>query len=183
MVRLGVNIDHIATLRQVRRAEDPTRCTRRPVGRAGGRPRDHGSLERRWTARPDRDVEILRKVVKTRLNVEMAATQEMVRVALTVKPDQVTLVPERREEVTTEGRSTWCSTGVQLSRSCGRSPRAGIHVSLFITPIRAGQAVAQDRRARDRDQHGRLAEAGNDHAREEALRKVSTPLASAGSSA
>ena len=82
----------------------------------------------------DRDVEILRQVVKTRLNLEMAATQEMVQIALTVKPDQVTLVPERREELTTEGGLDVVLNSVQLKPVVKTLDDGGIEVSLFVDP-------------------------------------------------
>src|SRR5215472_9335807 len=103
MVRLGVNIDHVATVRQARRAAEPDSVQAALLAELGGA---HGiTVHLRSDRRHihDRDVEILRKVVKTLLNLEMAATQEMARLALTVNPDQATLVPERREELTTEG--------------------------------------------------------------------------------
>src|SRR6267378_3612738 len=103
MPRLGVNIDHVATVRQARRIQD-------------------------------RDVEVLRQVVKTRLNLEMASTQEMLKVALTIKPDQVTLVPERREEVTTEGGLDVVLNSVQLKPTVKMLAEGGIHVSLFVDP-------------------------------------------------
>jgi pyridoxine 5-phosphate synthase len=98
MLRLGVNIDHVATVRQARRVPDPDPVQAALLAELGGADgiTVHLRADRRHIQ--DRDVEILRQVVKTRLNIEMAATQEMLRVALTVKPDQVTLVPERREE-------------------------------------------------------------------------------------
>src|SRR5512134_2369448 len=97
MVRLGVNIDHVASVRQARRAPEPDPVHAAVLAELGGADgiTVHLRADRRHVQ--DRDVEILRQVVKTRLN------QEMVRIALTVKPDQATLVPERREEVTTEG--------------------------------------------------------------------------------
>src|SRR5512136_3045346 len=101
MVRLGVSIDHVATLRQARRATEPDPVHVAMAAELAGADGIAAHLRSDRRHIQDRDVEILRKVVKTRLNLEMAATQEMVRVALTVKPDQVTLVPERREEITT----------------------------------------------------------------------------------
>jgi pyridoxine 5-phosphate synthase len=84
----------------------------------------------------DRDLEVLRQTVRTRLNLEMAATQEMLRIALTVKPEQVTLVPERREEVTTEGGLAVAAAEPQLREALVRLRRAGIRSSLFIDPDR-----------------------------------------------
>ena len=93
--RLGVNIDHVATLRQARRAPDPDPVHAAVLAELGGAAgiTVHLRSDRRHIQ--DRDVEILRQVVRTRLNLEMSATQEMLRLALTVKPDQATLVPER----------------------------------------------------------------------------------------
>src|SRR2546428_13139425 len=103
MIRLGVNIDHVATIRQARRAAEPDPVHAAVLAELGGA--DGITVHLRSDRRhiQDRDVEILRQVVKTRLNLEMAATQEMLKIALTAKPHQVTLVPERREEITTEG--------------------------------------------------------------------------------
>ncbi len=134
MVRLGVNIDHVATLRQARRAPEPDPIQAAVLAELGGADgiTVHLRADRRHIQ--DRDVEILRQVVKTRLNVEMAATQEMMRIALTVKPNQVTLVPERREEVTTEGGLDVILNSVQLRPVVRTLQEGGIHVSLFVDP-------------------------------------------------
>ena len=99
MLRLGVNIDHVATVRQARRAKEPDPVHAAVLAELGGA--DGITVHLRGDRRhiQDRDLDVLKQVVRTRLNVEMATTQEMTRIALTVKPDQVTLVPERREEV------------------------------------------------------------------------------------
>src|SRR6058998_1958267 len=111
MVRLGVNIDHVAT---VRRAPEPDPVQAAVLAELAGA--DGITVHLRSDRRhiQDRDVEVLRQVVKTRLNLEMASTQEMLKVALTIKPDQVTLVPERREELTTEGGLDVVLNAVQL---------------------------------------------------------------------
>jgi pyridoxine 5-phosphate synthase len=134
MARLGVNIDHVATLRQARRAAEPDPVHAAVLAELAGA---HGiTVHLRSDRRhvQDRDVEILRQVVKTRLNVEMASTQEMVRIALTVKPQQVTLVPERREELTTEGGLDVVLNSVQLKPIVKTLREGGITVSLFIDP-------------------------------------------------
>jgi pyridoxine 5-phosphate synthase len=134
MARLGVNIDHVATVRQARRAPEPDPIHAAVLAELGGA---HGiTVHLRSDRRhiQDRDVEILKQVVKTRLNVEMAATQEMVRVALTVRPDQATLVPERREEVTTEGGLDVVLNSVQLKPTVHTLRDGGIRVSLFVDP-------------------------------------------------
>jgi pyridoxine 5-phosphate synthase len=134
LIRLGVNIDHVATLRQARRASEPDPVQAAVLAELGGASgiTVHLRSDRRHIQ--DRDLELLRQVVKTRLNVEMAATQEMVRIALTVKPDQVTLVPERREEVTTEGGLDVVLNSVQLKPVVKTLEEGGIHVSLFVDP-------------------------------------------------
>ena len=134
MARLGVNIDHVATLRQARRAKEPDPVQAAVLAELAGA---HGiTVHLRSDRRhiQDRDVEILRQVVKTRLNMELAGTQEMVRIALTVKPQQVTLVPERREELTTEGGLDAVLNSVQLKPIVKTLREGGIAVSLFVDP-------------------------------------------------
>jgi pyridoxine 5-phosphate synthase len=133
-IRLGVNIDHVATVRQARRVPEPDPVQAAVLAEIGGA--DGITVHLRGDRRhiQDRDVEILRQVVKTRLNVEMAAAQEMVKIALTVKPDQVTLVPERREELTTEGGLDVVLNSVQLKPVIRMIQEGQIHVSLFIDP-------------------------------------------------
>src|SRR5437773_1760858 len=102
-MRLAVNIDHIATIREARKADEPDPVSAAALCELAGAQGITVHLRGDRRHIQDRDVEILRRTVATHLNVEMAATAEMVRVAQTVKPHQVTLVPERRDEVTTEG--------------------------------------------------------------------------------
>jgi pyridoxine 5-phosphate synthase len=173
MARLSVNIDPVATLRQVRRAAEPDPVHAALAAELGGA---HGiTVHLRGDRRhiQDRDVEILRKVVKTRLNVEMAATQEMVRVALTVKPDQVTLVPERREEVTTEGGLDVVLNSVQLKPIVRTLGEGGIHVGLFVDPdLEQVKAAHKISAPAIEINTASFAEAGVERARDEALRKV-----------
>ncbi len=134
MMRLGVNVDHVATVRQARRANEPDPVQAAALAELGGA--DGITVHLRQDRRhiQERDVEILKQTVKSRLNVELAATQEMQRLAMTVRPDQVTLVPERREEVTTEGGLDVILNTESL-RSVVKALRdGGIHVSLFIDP-------------------------------------------------
>jgi pyridoxine 5-phosphate synthase len=134
MATLGVNIDHIATLRQARREEEPSPLeAARLVEKAGA----HGiTVHLREDRRhiQDADVIALRKKVKTRLNLEMAATEEMIRFALKVKPDQVTLVPEKRQELTTEGGLNLKVAPERFEKTIDRLQGKGIPVSLFINP-------------------------------------------------
>lgn len=134
MARLGVNIDHVATVRQARRAPEPDPVHAAVLAELGGAAgiTVHLRGDRRHVQ--DRDLEVLRQVVRTKLNLEMAATQEMLRVALTVKPDQATLVPERREELTTEGGLDVVLNSVQLKPIVKTLAEGGIEVSLFLDP-------------------------------------------------
>jgi pyridoxine 5-phosphate synthase len=132
--RLGVNVDHVATLRQARRTEYPDPVAAALLAELAGA--DQITIHLREDRRhvQDRDLEVMRKTVTTRLNLEMAATQEMVKVAWGVKPDTVTLVPERREELTTEGGLD-VVVGREVLRKVVKNLRdAEIEVSLFIDP-------------------------------------------------
>lgn len=137
MATLCVNIDHIATLRQARREDEPDPIqAARLVERAGAvGVTVHLREDRRHIQ--DRDVRELRRTVKTRLNLEMAATPEMVRIALKVRPDQVTLVPEKRRELTTEGGLRVVGLPENVHRAVDVLQEAGIPVSLFVTPDEA----------------------------------------------
>jgi pyridoxine 5-phosphate synthase len=171
--RLGVNIDHVATLRQARRVPDPDPVQAAILAELAGA--DGITVHLRSDRRhiQDRDVEILRQVVKTRLNLEMAATQEMLKIALTAKPHQVTLVPERREEITTEGGLDVVLNSVQLKPAVKMLEEGGIHVSVFVDPD-----LEQVKEAHRIDAHAieintaAYADARDDQGREAALRKT-----------
>ena len=102
-VRLGVNVDHFATIREARRSREPEPVAAAVLAELAGA--DQITVHLRGDRRhiQDRDVDLLRRAIATRLNLEAAATPQMVTIAATYKPDTVTLVPERREEITTEG--------------------------------------------------------------------------------
>ena len=171
--RLGVNIDHVATLRQARRVPDPDPVQAAILAELAGA--DGITVHLRSDRRhiQDRDVEILRQVVKTRLNLEMAATQEMLKIALTANPHQVTLVPERREEITTEGGLDVVLNSVQLKPAVKMLEEGGIHVSVFVDPD-----LEQVKEAHRIDAHAieintaAYADARDDQGREAALRKT-----------
>ncbi|MBF0240787.1 MAG: pyridoxine 5'-phosphate synthase [SAR324 cluster bacterium] len=134
MALLHVNVDHIATIRQARRGIEPDPVTAALMAELAGA---HGiTVHLREDRRhiQDRDVQILRQVVQTRLNLEMAATEEMFAVALELKPDIVTLVPEKRQEITTEGGLDACGASEVMRRGIQRLVETGIRVSLFIDP-------------------------------------------------
>jgi pyridoxine 5-phosphate synthase len=134
MASLGVNIDHIANVRQARRTVEPDPVTYALLAELGGA--DGITVHLREDRRhiQDRDVELLRATVRTRLNLEMAATDAMESIALRIRPDMVTLVPERREEVTTEGGLDVGSQIASLGALVGRLQDQDIGVSLFVDP-------------------------------------------------
>jgi pyridoxine 5-phosphate synthase len=127
-----VNIDHIATIRQARRGVEPDPVAAAVIAELAGA--DGITVHLREDRRhiQERDVRLLRQTVRTRLNLEMAATPEMVAIALDVKPDYITLVPERREEITTEGGLNVKAQGDRLGKFVHQLQNAGIPVSLFI---------------------------------------------------
>lgn len=132
MPTLGVNIDHIATIRQARRGVEPDPVAAAVIAELAGA--DGITVHLREDRRhiQERDVRLLRQTIRTRLNLEMAATPEMVAIALDVKPDYITLVPERREEITTEGGLNVKAQGDRLGKFVHQLQNAGIPVSLFI---------------------------------------------------
>jgi pyridoxine 5-phosphate synthase len=132
--RLGVNVDHVATLRQSRRTTYPDPVAAAILAELAGA--DQITIHLREDRRhiQERDLQIMRRTVTTRLNLEMAATQEMVKIAYEVKPDVVTLVPERREELTTEGGLDAVAGRDTVRRIVKTLHDADIKVSLFIDP-------------------------------------------------
>jgi pyridoxine 5-phosphate synthase len=134
MIRLGVNIDHVATVRQARRALEPDPVAAAVLALLGGA--DGITVHLREDRRhiQERDVRLLRQVVTQRLNLEMAAVDSIVAIACDVRPDEATLVPERREELTTEGGLDVAANEEAVGRAVERLAAAGIQVSLFIDP-------------------------------------------------
>lgn len=134
MSRLNVNIDHIATIRQARRTNEPNPAAAAVICELAGADgiTTHLRSDRRHIQ--DYDLLALKQVVVTHLNVEMAATEEMVEIALRIKPDVVTLVPERPQEITTEGGLDVIANKQAIKTAIERLRTAGIFVSLFIDP-------------------------------------------------
>ena len=131
-IQLGVNIDHVATLRQARGTLYPSPVQAALLAESAGA--DAITLHLREDRRhiQDKDVEILRELLQTRMNLEMAVTDEMIAIALKTKPHDVCLVPERREELTTEGGLDVVTHFEKIRRACSTFAQAGIRVSLFI---------------------------------------------------
>ncbi len=136
MATLAVNVDHVATVRQARRAHDPDPVTAALLAELAG---CHAIIvhlreDRRHIC--DRDVEVLMKVITTQLNLEMAATEEMIGIACSLKPAVCCLVPEKREELTTEGGLDVAGRAENLRHAVESLHSAGIKVSLFVDPER-----------------------------------------------
>jgi pyridoxine 5-phosphate synthase len=134
MSTLGVNIDHVATIRQARQTVEPDPVWGAAMAELGGA--DGITVHLREDRRhiQDRDLEVLRQTVQVKLNLEAAIAAEMIAIACRVKPDQVTLVPEKREEVTTEGGLDVVANQEAVATAVGRLRDAGILVSLFLDP-------------------------------------------------
>lgn len=148
MALLGVNVDHVATVRQARGTNEPDPITAAALAELAGA--DGITIHLREDRRhiQDRDVELMRQTVKSRLNLEMAATDEMVGIALKVCPDAVTLVPEKRKELTTEGGLNVALLRQTLKKHIDLLKQGGISVSLFIDPdleqVKASHRIGAD---------------------------------------
>lgn len=147
-MRLAVNIDHIATIREARKAREPEPVTAAAIAELAGAEgiTVHLRTDRRHIR--ERDVELLRQTVQTKLNVEMAATDEMVAIASRIRPDQVTLVPERPNELTTEGGLDVVTNIASVRDAVTAMRAAQIRVSMFIDPdprqVEASKAIGAD---------------------------------------
>jgi pyridoxine 5-phosphate synthase len=171
--RLGVNVDHVATLRQARRTTYPDPVTAAAMAELAGAGQITIHLREDRRHIQDRDLRILRETVQTLLNLEMAATQDMVKIAYEYKPDVVTLVPERREEVTTEGGLDVAGQREQVAKIIKNLKDGEITVSLFIDAdldqVRASHKVNADRI----ELHtGRYCEARNERERARELARI-----------
>ncbi|MBR2979647.1 MAG: pyridoxine 5'-phosphate synthase [Myxococcaceae bacterium] len=170
---LGVNIDHVATLRQARRGSSPDPVTAAAIAELAGATQITLHLREDRRHIQERDLRLMRQTVQTELNLEMAATDEIARIALDVRPDTVTLVPERREELTTEGGLEVAGQKERLKPFIRAFLDAGIRVSLFIAPdpeqIRASLEVGAPRI----ELHtGRYADAATREERANELRRI-----------
>ena len=133
-MRLAVNIDHIATIREARKSDEPDPVAAAMICELAGAQGITVHLRGDRRHIQDRDVEILRRTVTTHLNIEMAATVDMARTAQTIKPQQVTFVPERRDEVTTEGGLDVVLHAGNVEKVVRQLGDAGIDVSVFVDP-------------------------------------------------
>ncbi len=166
MPRLGVNIDHVATIRQARGGNEPDPVWAAVLAELGGA--DGITIHLREDRRhiQDRDLRILRETVRVRLNLEMSVEPEIVAIAIATKPDQITLVPERRAEVTTEGGLDVGGQFVRVSEAVARCHDAGLEVSLFVDPEAAQVEASSRAGASAVELHtGRYADAATEHDR------------------
>ncbi len=148
MARLAVNVDHVATVRQARGISEPDPVTAAAIAELAGAEGIICHLREDRRHINDRDLRLLRATVKTKLNMEMAAVDEMIRIARDVRPDLATLVPERREELTTEGGLDVAANPDHYRGVIDQLGAKDIRVSLFVDPepdqIQTAQAVGAD---------------------------------------
>ena len=180
MPKLNVNVDHVATVRQARGGIEPDPVLAAYLAELAGA---HGIVvhlreDRRHIQ--DRDLYVMRETVKTKLNMEMAATNEMVAIAIEVMPDMVTLVPEKREELTTEGGLDVAGNKKSISKAVNRLKEKGIFVSLFIDPDEKQITASDDIGADMVEIHsGAYAEAENEMKIENELKKIESSVTTA----
>ncbi|MCM8783543.1 MAG: pyridoxine 5'-phosphate synthase [Candidatus Omnitrophica bacterium] len=173
MVKLGVNIDHIATLRQARRAKEPDPAWAAVLCELAGCNSIVVHLREDRRHINERDLKILRSIVKSKLNLEMSIVKEIVDIACEVKPDQATLVPEKREEITTEGGLDVVKYFSQIKEVVERLHKEGIVVSLFVDPLESQIKKARETRVEFVELHtGVYANAKGEIEREEALTRL-----------
>jgi len=167
MVKLAINVDHVATLRQARGINEPDPVLAAGICELAGATGIVVHLREDRRHIQDRDVQLLRRTVKTKLNLEMGANEEIINIALAVKPDLVTLVPEKRAELTTEGGLDVAGQSRHLSDVIARMKDAGIPVSLFINPDPAQITAARKVGATFAEIHtGRYSDAINEEEEE-----------------
>lgn len=173
MPKLGVNIDHVATIRQARRTIEPDPIWAAALAELAGA--DGITIHLREDRRhiQDRDVRLIRETAQVKLNLEMATAEEIVEIAIATRPHKVTLVPEKREEVTTEGGLDVIQHRRRVSEVVNRLQDAGIEVSLFIDPERDQIAVSKELAVEAVELHtGCYADATSDAAQNEELQRL-----------
>ncbi|HZZ82965.1 MAG TPA: pyridoxine 5'-phosphate synthase [Anaeromyxobacteraceae bacterium] len=171
--RLGVNVDHVATLRQARRAAYPDPVAAALLAELAGADQITVHLREDRRHVQDRDLEVLRRTVAGRLNLEMAAVSSMVEVARRVKPDVATLVPERRQELTTEGGLDVAGRREEVGAVVAALRQEGIEVSLFVDPDLAQVRAAREAGADAVEIHtGRYCDAPEGKERDRELHRV-----------
>ena len=173
MIKLGVNIDHIATVRQARKSRVPDPVDAAVLCEHAGCDGIVCHLREDRRHIQDRDLAVLKETVKTKLNLEMALSEEIIEIALKIRPDQVTLVPEKREELTTEGGLDIARNLVAIKDNVKRFTNCGIPVSFFIEPDKSQIDASREAGGQFVEIHsGRYADAADAGTREEELNRI-----------
>lgn len=172
-VQLGVNIDHVATLREARRGIEPEPAFAALIVQAAGADSIVAHLREDRRHIKERDLGILKEVVKIKLNLEMSVAEDIVKFACKLKPEQATLVPEKRQELTTEGGLDVVSGFKRIKQVAHRLEENGIGVSLFIDPDERQISAAKKCGVKMIELHtGRYADAGNEKGQDKYFREL-----------
>lgn len=175
MIKLAVNVDHVATLRQARGIDEPDPVLAGGICELAGASGIVVHLREDRRHIQDRDVLLLRQTVKTKLNLEMGAAEEIIKIALDINPDMITLVPEKRQELTTEGGLNVAGQKKKLKGVITRMTKAGIPVSLFIDPDSRQIKASKDIGATFVEIHtGRYCDATSEHERDKEFDLIAT---------
>ncbi len=178
MPQLGVNVDHVATLRQARRGREPDPMAAARICVTAGAHSIVAHLREDRRHIQDRDVKNLRKLARTRFNLEMSIHPEIVNIAMAIRPDQATIVPERRQEITTEGGLDVIAFFSKLQKIVIPLKGCRIEVSLFIDPVKAQIEKAHELGVSTIELHtGRYANAKTASIRQKELKKLKTMTA------
>ena len=177
MLNLGVNIDHVATLREVRHGIEPEPAFAALTAQTAGADSIVAHLREDRRHIKDRDLYILKEIVKVKLNLEMSIAEEVVTIACKVRPGQATLVPERRQELTTEGGLDVVSNLKKIKQAAERLEKSGIEVSLFIDPEKKQIDAAKKLRIKMIELHtGRYADAKNKKEEDKYFKELETAV-------
>jgi pyridoxine 5-phosphate synthase len=181
-MRLGVNIDHIATLREARGESAPDPAFAALIAEDSGAESIVAHLREDRRHINDSDLYVLRGIVRSRLNLEMSISPEIVNIACKVKPDQATLVPEKRQELTTEGGLDVAGNLARITKTINRLETAGIDVSLFINPVKSQIKSAKQAGAKMIELHtGSYANAVNKKQEDKYLKELKSAVTFANS--
>ncbi|GJQ58089.1 MAG: pyridoxine 5'-phosphate synthase [Candidatus Scalindua sp. AMX11] len=173
MIKLGVNVDHVATIRQARMTYEPDPVLAAGLADLGGADIITVHLREDQRHIQVRDIELLHKTVFSKLNLEMATSEDIISIALKIKPEQITLVPEKREEITTEGGLSVTTQTGYLSAVVKKFVEEGIHVSLFIDPVKDQIVASKEVGAQSVELHtGKYANVRGDKKRDALLEEL-----------
>ncbi len=173
MIKLGVNVDHVATIRQARMTFEPDPVLASGLADLGGADIITVHLREDLRHIQVRDIELLHKTVFSKLNLEMATSTDIISIALKLKPEQITLVPEKRREITTEGGLSVTTQTKALSEVVKKFVDEGIHVSLFIDPDKEQISASREVGAQSVELHtGKYANVRCDKGRDELLEEL-----------